>query len=215
MKLEDPASSSHYGFDDEVLCLLVVLCSTRANQLQVEFNTQASSQWDSFGASNNSPASGIKRKRITPNPAHFMHLPTGLTYNGAKPTIDAFQTPESAQHLPTLDRKEKFQRNSTLTLKKANGEKTRLAPTRLCDRPRRTNRLQKLRAEPRNKLRPILRFPNRDHRARSSGCLAGINLPSRRYPAHPIRRNRDAGSNDRCRAGRCDEQWQDVWIGGE
>lgn len=37
-----------------------------------------------------------------------MHLPTGLTYNGAKPTIDAFQTPESAQHLPTLDRKEKI-----------------------------------------------------------------------------------------------------------
>lgn len=35
-----------------------------------------------------------------------MHLPTGLTYNRAKPTIDAFQTPESAQHLPTLDRKE-------------------------------------------------------------------------------------------------------------
>lgn len=35
-----------------------------------------------------------------------MHLPTGLTYNGAKPTIDAFQTLDSAQHLPTLDRKQ-------------------------------------------------------------------------------------------------------------
>ncbi|KAJ5209388.1 cyclase [Penicillium cf. viridicatum] len=68
MKLEDPASGSHYGFDDEV-----------------EFNTQASSQWDSF--------------------AHFMHLPTGLTYNGEKPTIDAFQTPKSAQNLQTLDRR--------------------------------------------------------------------------------------------------------------
>ncbi|KAJ5384092.1 hypothetical protein N7517_002003 [Penicillium concentricum] len=66
MKLEDPASGSHFGFDDEV-----------------EFNTQASSQWDSF--------------------VHFMHLPTGLAYNGANPTIEAFQTPKSAQHLPTLD----------------------------------------------------------------------------------------------------------------
>lgn len=35
-----------------------------------------------------------------------MHLPTGLTYNGAKPTIDAFQTPKSAQNLQTLDRKQ-------------------------------------------------------------------------------------------------------------
>ncbi|KAJ5960840.1 cyclase [Penicillium vulpinum] len=67
-KLEDPVSGSHYGFDDEV-----------------EFNTQASSQWDSF--------------------AHFTHLPAGLTYNGVKPTIEAFHTPESAQHLPTLDRR--------------------------------------------------------------------------------------------------------------
>jgi kynurenine formamidase len=33
-----------------------------------------------------------------------MHLPTGLAYNGAKPTIAAFQTPEIAPDLPTLDR---------------------------------------------------------------------------------------------------------------
>ncbi|KAJ5550350.1 hypothetical protein N7461_005048 [Penicillium sp. DV-2018c] len=66
MKLEDPASGCHFGFDDEI-----------------EFNTQASSQWDSF--------------------THFMHLPTGLAYNGAKPTIGAFQTPENAKDLPTLD----------------------------------------------------------------------------------------------------------------
>lgn len=42
---------------------------------------------------------------MTLNLAHFMHLPTGLAYNGAKPTIDAFQTLKSAQRLPTLDRK--------------------------------------------------------------------------------------------------------------
>ncbi|QQK40769.1 Putative cyclase [Penicillium digitatum] len=66
MKLEDSVSGSHYGFDDEL-----------------EFNTQASSQWDSL--------------------AHFMHLPTGLVYNGVNPTIEAFQTPETVQHLPTLD----------------------------------------------------------------------------------------------------------------
>jgi hypothetical protein len=44
-------------------------------------------------------------KIMTSNPAHFMHLPTGLTYNAAKPTVEAFQTPKSAQHLPTLERK--------------------------------------------------------------------------------------------------------------
>lgn len=43
---------------------------------------------------------------LAPSPAHFMHFPTSLAYNGAKPTIDAFQTPTCTQHLPTLDRKE-------------------------------------------------------------------------------------------------------------
>ncbi|KAJ6063341.1 uncharacterized protein N7446_007461 [Penicillium canescens] len=66
MKLEDPVSGCHFGFDDEV-----------------EFNTQASSQWDSF--------------------CHFMHLSTDLTYNGAKPTIKDLQNPNPAQQLPTLD----------------------------------------------------------------------------------------------------------------
>ncbi|CAG7950841.1 unnamed protein product [Penicillium nalgiovense] len=65
-KLEDPESSCHFGFDDEV-----------------EFNTQASSQWDSF--------------------THFTHLSTGLAYNGAKPTIEALQTPNPENQLPTLD----------------------------------------------------------------------------------------------------------------
>ncbi|KAJ5513712.1 cyclase [Penicillium fimorum] len=50
---------------------------------EVEFNTQASSQWDRF--------------------VYFMHHPTGLAYNGANPTIEAFQTPKSSQTLPTLD----------------------------------------------------------------------------------------------------------------
>ncbi|OQD82958.1 hypothetical protein PENANT_c019G11720 [Penicillium antarcticum] len=66
IKLEDPASGCHFGFDDEV-----------------GFNTQASSQWDSF--------------------CHFMHLPTNLFYNAARPTIETLQNPNSAQQLPTLD----------------------------------------------------------------------------------------------------------------
>ncbi|KAJ5742426.1 uncharacterized protein N7511_011445 [Penicillium nucicola] len=66
IKLEDPASGCHFGFDDEVA-----------------FNTQASSQWDSF--------------------CHFMHLSTNLTYNGAKPAIESLQNPDPARLLPTLD----------------------------------------------------------------------------------------------------------------
>lgn len=53
MKLEDPASGCHFGFDDEV-----ELNGTPFSRhllwltdFQVEFNTQASSQWDSFGTS--------------------------------------------------------------------------------------------------------------------------------------------------------------------
>ncbi|CAG8319033.1 unnamed protein product [Penicillium salamii] len=65
-KLEDPFSGDHYGFDDEV-----------------EFNTQASSQWDSL--------------------THFMHLPTQLTYNGTKPSIETLKAPDPANQLPTLD----------------------------------------------------------------------------------------------------------------
>lgn len=34
-----------------------------------------------------------------------MHLPTKLAYNGTKPTIEALQTPDLANQLPTLDRK--------------------------------------------------------------------------------------------------------------
>jgi kynurenine formamidase len=33
-----------------------------------------------------------------------MHLPTGLTYNGAKPTVETLQSPDPANQLPTLDR---------------------------------------------------------------------------------------------------------------
>ncbi|KAJ5988116.1 cyclase [Penicillium waksmanii] len=67
MKLEDPSADLHYGFDDEV-----------------EFNTQASSQWDSL--------------------CHFMHLPSGKAYNGVTPTIAEMEDPANAtQKLPTLD----------------------------------------------------------------------------------------------------------------
>jgi hypothetical protein len=38
--------------------------------------------------------------------AHFMHLPTGLAYNGARPTIEALQSPDPTKQLPTLDRKQ-------------------------------------------------------------------------------------------------------------
>ncbi|KAK5801318.1 hypothetical protein VI817_003530 [Penicillium citrinum] len=67
MKLEDPSAGLHYGFDDEV-----------------DFNTQASSQWDSL--------------------CHFLHLPSGKAYNGVTPTIAEMEDPNSAtQKLPTLD----------------------------------------------------------------------------------------------------------------
>ena len=59
-----------HGFDDEV-----------------EFNTQASSQWDSL--------------------VHFAHQPTQCSYNGVKPTIDALSQPfgtlDTDQALPTLN----------------------------------------------------------------------------------------------------------------
>ncbi|KAJ5083893.1 cyclase [Penicillium alfredii] len=66
LKLEDHQAGLHYGFDDEV-----------------EFNTQASSQWDSL--------------------CHFMHVPTGLAYNGIQPTVEELQDPTTRQKLPTLD----------------------------------------------------------------------------------------------------------------
>ncbi|KAJ5123741.1 hypothetical protein N7448_009838 [Penicillium atrosanguineum] len=67
MKLEDPKANLHYGFDDEV-----------------EFNTQASSQWDSL--------------------CHFMHLPSGKFYNGANPTVKNLQNPaQNSQKFPTLE----------------------------------------------------------------------------------------------------------------
>ncbi|KAK5082743.1 hypothetical protein LTS08_007426 [Lithohypha guttulata] len=61
---------SLHGFDDEV-----------------EFNTQASSQWDSL--------------------VHFAHQPTGLSYNGVKPTVEGLQQDfgnlDVDQSLPTLN----------------------------------------------------------------------------------------------------------------
>ncbi|KAJ5280723.1 cyclase [Penicillium angulare] len=66
-KLEDKQTDLHYGFDDEV-----------------EFNTQASSQWDSL--------------------CHFLHIPTGQAYNGVKPTCEEMQgTYLQKQYIPTLD----------------------------------------------------------------------------------------------------------------
>ncbi|KAB8076532.1 hypothetical protein BDV29DRAFT_189323 [Aspergillus leporis] len=62
LKLEDPTGKV-IGYDDEV-----------------EFNTQASSQWDSL--------------------CHYRHLPTGQSYNSFKPTIS---TLESDNNLPTLN----------------------------------------------------------------------------------------------------------------
>ncbi|KAJ6017217.1 cyclase [Penicillium sp. IBT 35674x] len=51
---------------------------------EVEFNTQGSSQWDSL--------------------CHFLHLPTGTAYNGAKPKAEEMQNPSFSKHkLPTLD----------------------------------------------------------------------------------------------------------------
>lgn len=54
---------------------------------EVEFNTQCSSQWDSL--------------------VHFAHQPTGLSYNGCKPSVDALSQPfgklDVNQDLPTLN----------------------------------------------------------------------------------------------------------------
>ncbi|KAB8233867.1 cyclase family protein [Aspergillus alliaceus] len=47
---------------------------------EVEFNTQSSSQWDSL--------------------CHFQHLPSGLSYNGSKPTVEALERNDT---LPTLN----------------------------------------------------------------------------------------------------------------
>lgn len=103
---------------------------------QVEFNTHASSEWDSFSTSKK-PIH--QNERLTPDPAHFMHLPTGLVYNGAKPTIDAFQTPEVTKGLPTLGREETPPSpKNTRPPRKRLTQKPRLAPTRLCDTPRLT-----------------------------------------------------------------------------
>ncbi|KAJ5613341.1 hypothetical protein N7510_006535 [Penicillium lagena] len=67
MKLEDQQADLHFGFDDEV-----------------EFNTQASSQWDSL--------------------CHFLHIASGKAYNGAKPTVEALEnSTEALQKLPTIN----------------------------------------------------------------------------------------------------------------
>ena len=54
---------------------------------EVEFNTQCSSQWDSL--------------------IHFAHQPTGLGYNGAKPSVDTLKQGFGAldvnQEIPTLN----------------------------------------------------------------------------------------------------------------
>ncbi|EXJ60782.1 hypothetical protein A1O7_04935 [Cladophialophora yegresii CBS 114405] len=69
MDSPNPALRLH-GYDDEV-----------------EFNTQASSQWDSL--------------------AHFTHQATGLGYNGVKPTVDSLRQPfgkvDLEKAIPTLN----------------------------------------------------------------------------------------------------------------
>lgn len=69
LNFKDSPYSLH-GFDDEV-----------------EFNTQASSQWDSL--------------------VHYGHQPSGLSYNGTQPTAEALQqdfgTFDVKQELPTLN----------------------------------------------------------------------------------------------------------------
>ncbi|KJK66120.1 putative cyclase [Aspergillus parasiticus SU-1] len=54
---------------------------------EISFNTQSSSQWDSLG--------------------HFAHQPSGLNYNGTRPTADALSQLNTPFHkncdLPTLD----------------------------------------------------------------------------------------------------------------
>ncbi|CAG7982427.1 unnamed protein product [Penicillium olsonii] len=83
-EMKDMQSGDHYGFDDEV-----------------EFNTQASSQWDSLSMFQDVIV--FWKELLTSQPAHFMHLPTQLTYNGTKPTIETLQVPDPANQLPTLD----------------------------------------------------------------------------------------------------------------
>lgn len=52
---------------------------------ELTFNTQTSSQWDSL--------------------CHVAHQPTGLTYNGARPTVAGLSSaPAAAAPLPTIDR---------------------------------------------------------------------------------------------------------------
>ncbi|KAA8646792.1 uncharacterized protein ATNIH1004_005467 [Aspergillus tanneri] len=50
---------------------------------EVALNTQSGSQWDSL--------------------CHFLHQPTGLAYNGLRPTVENLEDPEQAVHLPTID----------------------------------------------------------------------------------------------------------------
>ncbi|KAJ9483365.1 hypothetical protein VN97_g10043 [Penicillium thymicola] len=66
MKLEDPEYGSHYGFDDEI-----------------EFDTQASSQWDSFGVSKNSSLPNTNKN--TPTQL------TSCTSQPASPTTEQTQ----------------------------------------------------------------------------------------------------------------------------
>ncbi|KAK1595577.1 uncharacterized protein LY79DRAFT_588561 [Colletotrichum navitas] len=61
------------------------LSSGHAWDDELEFNTQGSSQWDSL--------------------VHWQHQPTGLAYNGVKPTQEALSAASTADNqMPTIDR---------------------------------------------------------------------------------------------------------------
>jgi len=75
------------GLVHKVLDYMETPYKTHAFDNELEFNTQCSSQWDSL--------------------CHFLHQPSAMAYNGAKPTVadltPGFGTAEEAKTVPTLD----------------------------------------------------------------------------------------------------------------
>jgi hypothetical protein len=75
------------GLDHKVLDFMDSPFKIHGFDDEVSFNTQCSSQWDSL--------------------CHFAHQPTGLSYNGVKPTVDVlvqdFGTFDHEKALPTLN----------------------------------------------------------------------------------------------------------------
>ena len=75
------------GLDHNVLDFMDTPFKIHGFDDEVSFNTQCSSQWDSL--------------------VHFAHQPTGLSYNGVKPTVEGlkqdFGTFDTEKDLPTLN----------------------------------------------------------------------------------------------------------------